>query len=91
MTSWEQNQNRSSFSRGLEIGLNSAVLVASLALILGVGYAYVVSSRSPQSSLAVLPKGAKLKISGVEWSGSQRTIVLALSSHCHFCTAWGFR
>jgi hypothetical protein len=89
MTSWGQNQNRSTFRRGLEIALNCAVLIASLALILGVVYGYVVSSRSPQSSLAVLPKGAKLKISGVEWSDSQRTIVLALSTHCHFCTASG--
>ena len=89
MTSWGQNQNLSTFRRGLEIALNCAVLIASLALILGVVYGYVVSSRSPQSSLAVLPKGAKLKISGVEWSDSQRTIVLALSTHCHFCTASG--
>jgi hypothetical protein len=73
--------------RGLEIGLNAAVLIASLALILAVGYSYVVSSRSPQTSLAVLPKGTKVRISGVEWSNSPRTIVLALSSHCHFCTA----
>lgn len=89
MTSWGQNQKRSSFRCGLEIGLNSAVLIASLALILGVVYTYVESSRSPQSkkALGVLPKGAKLKISGVEWSDSQRTIVLALSTHCRFCTA----
>jgi hypothetical protein len=86
MTSWGQNQNRNSFR--LEIALNCAVLIASLALILGVVYGYVVSSRSPQSSLAV-PKGAKLKISGVDWSDSQRTVVLALSIHCHFCTSSG--
>lgn len=82
-------QNVSSFRRGLEIGLNSAVLIASLALILGVAYTYVMSSRGPQSSVAVLPKGLKLKISGVEWSHSQHTIVLALSTYCHFCTASG--
>ena len=68
MTSWGQKQNRSSFRRGLEIALNCAVLIASWPIILGVVYGYVASSRSPQSSLAIVPKGAKLKISGVEWS-----------------------
>ena len=56
MTSLGQDQSRSSLKRVLEIGLNSALLIASLALILGVVYGYVVSSRNPQSSLAVLPK-----------------------------------
>jgi len=31
----------------------------------------------------------KIKISEVQWSNSQRTILLALSTHCHFCTASG--
>jgi hypothetical protein len=89
MTSWGQNQNRSSFRRGVETGLNALIMLACLALVVGVVYINLRPSRSPQSSLAVLPKRAKLKISGVEWSDSQRTIVLALSTHCHFCTASG--
>jgi hypothetical protein len=85
MASWVQNQG--SLKRGLEIGLNSALLIASLALVSSVVYTHVAPSRNLQSSLAAPPKGVKIKISGVEWSDSQRTIVLALSTACHFCTA----
>jgi|SRR6267154_388398 len=80
-------QNRNSFKRRLEIGLNSLLLVACSVLVLGVVYTYLVPSRNFQSRLAAPPKGVKIKISGVEWSDSQRTVVLALSSYCHFCTA----
>src|SRR5271155_680788 len=86
MTSWGQNQNRSGLRRGLETGLNALIMLACLALVGGVTYTHL---RGLKTSLAVLPKGAKLKISGVEWSDSQNTIVLALSTHCHFCTASG--
>jgi len=89
MTSWGQNQNRSRLRRGLETGLNALIMLASLALVVGVAYSQLGPSRSLQSSRDVLSKGKKLKISGVEWSNSQRTIVLALSTHCHFCTASG--
>jgi hypothetical protein len=89
MTSSEQNQNWGSFMRRLESGLNVLLMLACLALVGGIAYAHFGPSRSAQSSLAVPLKGEKLKISGVEWSNSQRTLVLALSTHCHFCTASG--
>jgi len=89
MTSWVQNQNRSSFRGALERGLNVLVMLACLALVGGVAYTHFRPSRNLQSSLAAPLKGAKLKISGVEWGNSQRTLVLALSTHCHFCTASG--
>lgn len=80
-------QNHGNLKRAVEIGLNSALLIASLALVSGVVYTHVTSSRNVQPSFAAPAKGVKIKISGVQWSHSQRTIVLALSSHCHFCTA----
>lgn len=86
MTSWLPN--RSDAKRGLERGLNALVIMACLALIGGASYSRFMPSRTPQS-VADSPKGTKIKISGVEWNNSQRTVVLALSTHCHFCTASG--
>jgi predicted DNA-binding ribbon-helix-helix protein len=75
--------------RGLEIGLNVLILAACIAVILGVTYSRLGPGRIPQSAPPIPPKGTKIEISGVEWSNSQRTIVLALSTHCRFCTASG--
>jgi hypothetical protein len=89
MTPWGQNQNLSSLRRGLESGLNVLIMVACLALVAVVVYSHLGPSRSLQSSLGGPPKGVKIRLSGVEWNNSRRTIVLALSTHCHFCTASG--
>jgi|SRR5579859_1580759 len=89
MTSWEQNQNHSSFMRRLESGLNALLMLACLALIGAIAYTHFGPSRSAQSGPVASLKGEKLRIPGVEWSNSQRTLVLALSTHCHFCTASG--
>jgi len=89
MTSWVQNQNRSSFKGVLELWLNVLVMLACLALVGGIAYTRFGPSRSVQPTLAPSLKGIKIKISGVEWNNSQRTIVLALSTRCHFCTAGG--
>src|ERR1017187_6206610 len=48
------------------------------------------SSRNPAAVAAVEPAavGTNLKdqLPGVDWSRNGRTLVLAISTHCHFCT-----
>ena len=89
MTSSVQNQKHSSLRRTLESGLNVLLMLACLVLVGGIAYTHFWPSRNVQSGVAGPAKGVKIKISGVESSNSQRTIVLALSTHCHFCTASG--
>jgi len=41
---------------------------------------------TPPTASAAIPTGTKLSLSGVDWKANGRTIVLALSTGCHFCT-----
>ncbi len=89
MAPWEPNKDGGSFRRTLESGLNVLLMLGCLALVGGIAYTHFWPSRSLQSSFAGPPRGTKITIPGVEWSNSQRTVVLALSTHCHFCSASG--
>lgn len=50
----------------------------------------VVSSAAPDNERRELPKGpaegTQISLPGIDWSGSNQTILLALSNKCHFCT-----
>lgn len=35
--------------------------------------------------VSLLKNGSRIELAGVDWSHADRTIVLALSTHCHFC------
>ena len=72
------------WTRILETTTNIAVLV----LCCGIGFLlirnslFVKSLPFQQSSLI----GTRLNISGVSWNESSPTVVLALSTQCHFCS-----
>jgi thiol-disulfide isomerase/thioredoxin len=71
-------------------------LIANLAIILVAVLLGVVLVRNhlqpklpalPQSAAnRPIPPGTKLSLAGVDWKGNGRTVVLALSTGCHFCT-----
>jgi thiol-disulfide isomerase/thioredoxin len=56
---------------------NQAVVAANTAPISAVGS----SSRKPS-----IAPGTKISLPGIDWSKTDRTLVLALSTTCHFCT-----
>src|SRR6266403_2612076 len=48
-----------------------------------------VQSKSPPSSASRRPSiqaGTKISLVGIDWSKSDRTVVLALSTGCHYCS-----
>ena len=85
----------------VEVLANVAVIVTSLVLcsVLVKKYffapkqtvAAATSSTSPPSSTkrSSLQPGTKVSLPGVDWSKNSRSVVLALSTTCHFCSESG--
>ena len=85
----------------LEILANICVVITSVVLCSVLIKKYVLSSTKPEASVeAVQSKppassasrrpsiqaGTKITLPGIDWSKSTRTVVLALSTTCHFCS-----
>jgi hypothetical protein len=68
----------------LEVAVNVAILSAFIMVAaLAAQWFWYVRATSGASDPKV---GTKLSLVGVDWSKSDRNLVLALSSTCHFCT-----
>jgi len=71
------------FARRIEVATNIAILCAFV-LVAGLA-ADRLLGRSPDE--ASEPKvGERILLPGMDWSRSERTLVLALSDGCHFCS-----
>jgi thiol-disulfide isomerase/thioredoxin len=85
----------------LEVLANIAVVITSVTLcsVLVKKYFFsptkqeapveAVQSKSPPSGAPQrpsIPAGTKVSLPGIDWSKSTRTVVLALSTTCHFCS-----
>jgi hypothetical protein len=77
-------------TRGIEISANVAIIIVAVLL----GVVLVRSQLLPGAhTQATAPQphmmaaaGSKLPLSGVNWAENRRTLLLALSAKCHFCT-----
>jgi thiol-disulfide isomerase/thioredoxin len=76
------------FVKRIEFAANLAIIV--VAILLGVVLVRTYLFRSPAQkqipAVAEIETGTKLSLSGVDWNASKRTLVMALSTKCHFCT-----
>ena len=85
----------------LEVLANIAVVIASVVLctVLAKNYLFspnkqsAVAATAPPVSQVASPSrkrsiepGTKVSLPGIDWSKSNRTVVLALSTGCHFCS-----
>lgn len=75
----------------VETVANAATIIAALLLSFVLIKVYLLPSalHSPSRSAFVTTVGTSIKdrIAGVDWQKNGRTLVLALSTQCHFCTA----
>jgi hypothetical protein len=73
-------------NKRIELLANVAIIVVAL-LIAGVLVKrYLLpQAESPQARARIQP-GTKLSVPGVEWGKNERTLLLVLSTSCHFCT-----
>lgn len=71
----------------IEVSANVAIIVVAALLIVVVVKKYLLPTKPgnpPTASEIAL--GTKLSITGVDWAGNGRTLVLALQKDCRFCT-----
>jgi len=73
-------------TKRIELLANIAIIVVALLLggVLVKRYLWP-QAASPQAQARIQP-GTKLSVPGVEWEKNNRTLLLILSTTCHFCT-----
>ena len=80
-------------TRAVEVSANVAIIIVALLLgavlvkrhLLADTRAEADAARPRMVAAATAP-GSKLPLAGVNWTENGRTLLLALSSKCHFCT-----
>jgi hypothetical protein len=76
------------FARTIEVIANVAIICVAISLGVVLISRTIKSYRGPVSESAnTAPvKDQKIQLPGVDWSKNEKTLVLAISSTCHFCT-----
>lgn len=72
-------------SKRWEIAANVAVVCLCLTMMSIIAWRFVLPQR-PAAATSKPPIGKVLQVPGVDWSGSDKTVVLALSTQCRFCS-----
>jgi hypothetical protein len=72
----------------IELLANIAIVIVALALGAVVVRRYLLPASQPAqiATPRVVKAGTKLSMEGVDWAKNERTLVLALSTDCRFCT-----
>jgi Redoxin len=82
------------FSTALQAAANVATLIAACLLSIVLVKNYLLSGSARQQPIVRPPITAsvsvgdslKSQLPDVDWSANRKTVLLALSTHCHFCT-----
>jgi hypothetical protein len=69
----------------LDLIANVAVIVTSVALLGFLGNSWYESHHAPQSRVAQVLIGSTVHLTGVDFTRQDKTLVIAISSTCHFC------
>ncbi|MET0621762.1 MAG: hypothetical protein ABW250_02170 [Pyrinomonadaceae bacterium] len=74
-------------SKKLEVAANVAILIVALLLGVVLVKRYLLPGPPPGPPRAEqLKPGEKLALADVDWGRSKKTLVMVLSTNCHFCT-----
>jgi thioredoxin-related protein len=78
----------SSLPRRVELLANIAIIIVAILLGVVVVNRYLLpASPKPKSvEAAQIKPGVKLSLSGVDWDKGGKTLLLVLSTNCHYCT-----
>jgi hypothetical protein len=77
---------------GVETGANVATMIAACLISIVLVRTYFLPNpilrrtRTPDMATAFVGKSLKSQLPGVDWKSNGRTVLLALSNQCHFCT-----
>lgn len=73
--------------KGTEMAANVAIILAGILLgVVLVKNNLLLQSPPAMAAPAAIAPGTKLSLPGIDWKANERTLVLALSSGCRFCT-----
>lgn len=75
--------------RGIEVSANIAIIIVAVMLGIVLVRHRLLTGAQTQATAPqphVVAAGSKLTLSGVNWAENRRTLLLALSTKCHFCT-----
>lgn len=74
-------------SKKIEVAANVAILAVALLLGVVLVKRYLLPSAPPEPPRAEqLKPGTKLALADVNWAQNKKTLVMVLSTNCHFCT-----
>ncbi|MET0622153.1 MAG: hypothetical protein ABW250_04140 [Pyrinomonadaceae bacterium] len=79
-------------TRGIETSANVAIILAATVLCTVLVKSYVIPASVPNAAgesaeaRREVKRGDKVAVSGVDWQEGQKTLLLVLSTTCHFCT-----
>ena len=76
-------------SKKIEVAANVAIIFVALLLGGVLVRQYLLPGRTPRPQVARVEgpqPGTKLSLPGVDWGRSRQTLVMVLSTNCHFCT-----
>ncbi len=79
-------------SKKIEVGANIAIIVVALLLCVVLVKNYFIAKPQAKSDAfesSNAPKNTRISLPDVDWSKNGQTLVLAVSSACHFCTESG--
>ena len=75
------------FSKRIDLLTNIAIIVASIVLCGALVKRYFISGHTSNvSTTPEISAGAAVPLPEVDWAKNKRTVLLALSTSCHFCT-----
>jgi thioredoxin-related protein len=86
---------KSDIQRKLELAANVAIIITASLLCLVLVKSYLISQPPPttnsvaSNNINQVQAGTELSIPGIDWAKNKRTLLLALSTTCHFCTESG--
>lgn len=78
-----KDQKPATLAKKIEIAANIAILIAAFAVVAFFVRNYVAGRTNNPPSIAA---GEKFALKGVDWQSSEKNLVLAVSTTCHFCT-----
>jgi thiol-disulfide isomerase/thioredoxin len=73
-------------TKRLEQLANVAIIVVALLLGGVLVKRYLLPQAESPQAIARIQPGTKLSVPGLEWGKNERTLLLVLSTSCHFCT-----
>ena len=76
-------------AKKVEVIANIAIILVSIMLAVALTERYLLTpkvSRPSQEARAQIQPGTKLSLPGVDWGKNDRTILMVMSTGCHFCT-----